>query len=153
MAFEYKPFIIKIPVTYILSENKRLGGGRRKHLSEEASNYINEIHTALNAADKEHLLDTYFYLNGDYGLKATYHFVVKGSYYRRDTDNMIKMLQDAVFNWIGINDSLIKDIHAYKFVAPSLDNEMVIVKLEPSFFDENSYEEEYKRVLKELPKQ
>lgn len=142
---EYKPLIIKIPVTYILSENQRLGGGRRKHLSPQAVQYKEELSSALNVLGSETFYNEYPWLLGNDNIKATYHFVVNQSMFRRDVDNMIKMMQDSLFEWLELNDSLITEVHAFKFYAPSSETELVVIRLEPSMLNTYAYEEKLRQ--------
>lgn len=143
---EYKPFIVKIPVNYILSENQRLGGGRKKHLSPQATEYKNQISGALSAINIDNFYEVYPFLNGEWNLRATYHFVINQSMYRRDLDNCIKMFQDSLFEWLELNDSIIVELHAYKFFTPSSDMEYIIATLEPSELNISAYEEKLRSV-------
>lgn len=65
----------------------------------------------------------------------TVQFVVKQSFGRRDTDNMLKSMQDSVFRHLGLNDSRIVELHAYKSFLPEAKNEYIKIRLSESTHD------------------
>lgn len=48
---------------------------------------------------------------------------------RRDLDNTIKLIQDGVFRALGINDSHVMSIKAYKTLCPDIPEEKVCIQL------------------------
>lgn len=145
----FKPLVIKIPVQYIPSENQRLTGGRNKTLSPIAKQFKDEVMNSLiplTEGDEggEAFYKTYPYLNGEYPLKVTYHFVVTSSFWRRDWDNFIKMFQDTLFEWLELNDSYIVHGDVTKFFAPSAPYEMIVAIIEPSDIDVEAYEKKFR---------
>lgn len=65
----------------------------------------------------------------------TVQFVIKQSFGRRDTDNMLKACQDAFFRHLGLNDSRIVELHAYKSFLPEAKNEYIMIRLSESTHD------------------
>lgn len=47
----------------------------------------------------------------------------------RDLDNTLKLVQDAIFRALEINDSHVLEIHASKSLCPELDEEKILVEL------------------------
>lgn len=141
---EFKPFIVKIPVNYIPSENQRLSGGRKKHLTPVALQFKTDVFNSLLPLGNEEFGQNYPYLDGNYQLDCEYHFVLNQSMFRRDTDNLVKMFQDSLFDWLELNDSLIVRIEAIKFYAPSSPNEFIIAKIQPSQVNISIYEEKFR---------
>lgn len=56
----------------------------------------------------------------------------KQSFFRRDTDNTIKLIQDSIARHLGVNDSRIITVHATKSICPNLQEEKVCVCLSQS---------------------
>ena len=48
---------------------------------------------------------------------------------RRDLDNTIKLIQDGIFRAIGVNDSHVMSIKAYKTLCPDIPEEKVCIQL------------------------
>lgn len=65
----------------------------------------------------------------------TVQFVLKQSFGRRDTDNMLKSMQDSVFRHLGLNDSRIVELHAYKSFLPEAKSEYIMIRLSESNHD------------------
>ena len=58
--------------------------------------------------------------------------IFKQSFFRRDTDNTIKLLQDTIFRYLGLNDSRVISIYATKSIFPNISEEKICVSLSES---------------------
>jgi Holliday junction resolvase RusA-like endonuclease len=111
----------------------RKGGG--KYLSRQASEFKNVLQRQLGVLNPEVIEN----------LKAIplYHlhieYVMKKSYGRRDLDNLNKLVQDGIFQFLGVNDSRVVSLNIEKYNRSGGSYEFIIVKLTPSKIDINKY--------------
>jgi Holliday junction resolvase RusA-like endonuclease len=111
----------------------RKGGG--KYLSPQASEFKNVLQRQLGVLNPEVIEN----------LKAIplYHlhieYVMKKSYGRRDLDNLNKLVQDGIFQFLGVNDSRVVSLNIEKYNRSGGSYEFIIVKLTPSKIDINKY--------------
>jgi Holliday junction resolvase RusA-like endonuclease len=111
----------------------RKGGG--KYLSPQASEFKNVLQRQLGVLSPEVIEN----------LKAIplYHlhieYVMKKSYGRRDLDNLNKLVQDGIFQFLGVNDSRVVSLNIEKYNRSGGSYEFIIVKLTPSKIDINKY--------------
>jgi Holliday junction resolvase RusA-like endonuclease len=134
----YKPFIVKIPVDYIPSENQRLQG---RHLSTMARSFKDSVYNSLCTIDNEEFYKGYSWIYDNMSFKLDITFILNTSFWRRDTDNMCKMTIDCLFEWLELNDSSIVSMNATKYYAPSSDCEYIILALYQNEINYMSYEE------------
>lgn len=66
--------------------------------------------------------------------RVTYNFILKSNFFKRDADNCIKKIQDAVFECLHVNDSRIVELHGYKSFKPG-DSEYLILRVSESDYD------------------
>jgi Holliday junction resolvase RusA-like endonuclease len=64
---------------------------------------------------------------------------MKKSYGRRDLDNLNKLVQDGIFQFLGVNDSRVVSLNIEKYNRSGGSYEFIIVKLTPSKIDINKY--------------
>lgn len=62
----------------------------------------------------------------------TIQFIFKQSFFKRDLDNLMKVVQDAIFRYFGINDSRVIELHTYKSILPNAAEEKICVSLSQS---------------------
>lgn len=64
-----------------------------------------------------------------------FSFIIKKNFWTRDIDNMIKVVQDAIFECLDVNDSRIIEHHNYKNIRNNSEFEYLIVRLSISNYD------------------
>ena len=62
----------------------------------------------------------------------TIQFIFKQSFFKRDLDNLMKVVQDAIFRYFKINDSRVIELHTYKSILPNSTEEKICVCLSES---------------------
>lgn len=62
----------------------------------------------------------------------TIQFIFKQSFFKRDLDNLMKVVQDAIFRYFKINDSRVIELHTYKSILPNASEEKICVCLSES---------------------
>lgn len=62
----------------------------------------------------------------------TIQFIFKQSFFKRDLDNLMKVVQDAIFRYFKINDSRVIELHTFKSILPSAAEEKICVSLSES---------------------
>ena len=62
----------------------------------------------------------------------TIQFIFKQSFFKRDLDNLMKVVQDAIFRYFKINDSRVIELHTYKSILPNATEEKICVSLSES---------------------
>jgi Holliday junction resolvase RusA-like endonuclease len=86
----------------------RKGGG--KYLSPQASEFKNVLQRQLGVLSPEVIENLksipLYHLNIEY--------VMKKSYGRRDLDNLNKLVQDGIFQFLGVNDSRVVSLNIEK---------------------------------------
>ena len=98
----------KIPSVNAMYLNRRSGG---KRLSPDAQEFKADLLLKLsNSSLKKNLLINE---NRGYILHIVY-VLQKKSFLRRDLDNLNKATIDSIFNYLGINDSRLIELHTYK---------------------------------------
>jgi Holliday junction resolvase RusA-like endonuclease len=111
----------------------RKGGG--KYLSPQASEFKNVLQRQLGVLSPEVIENLksipLYHLNIEY--------VMKKSYGRRDLDNLNKLVQDGIFQFLGVNDSRVVSLNIEKYNRSGGSYEFIIVKLTPSKIDINKY--------------
>lgn len=73
--------------------------------------------------------NNYSWINKDTLFEMNMDVIFKNSILMRDLDNCIKLLQDAIFRALDINDSHVIKIHASKKLWPGIDEEKIFVSL------------------------
>lgn len=74
------------------------------------------------------------WISPDMVYSVEYNFVLKSEFWKRDIDNMIKVVQDAVFECLHVNDSHIIEVRSRKMLRAG-DNEYLILRVGESNFD------------------
>jgi len=100
-----------IMVDKFISVNQAYLNGRAgsKYLSDEAKRMKSQIHHMLSHSRvKDKKIDV------DSLLSVKYGFYIKNGYYKRDLDNMVKLMQDSIFEYFGVNDVFVSKIETYK---------------------------------------
>lgn len=100
--------------------------------SPQAVNFSQEIEEQLLTLDFKTLAPwiwevEYF----DY----TVQFVFNSSFNARDVDNCQKLSQDVLFRHLGLNDSRILSLHAWKSYLPKSKEELIMIRLNESTFN------------------
>lgn len=67
--------------------------------------------------------------------RIDFSFILKKNFWIRDIDNMIKVVQDAIFECLDVNDSRIIEHHNYKNIRDNSEYEYLIVRLSISDYD------------------
>lgn len=67
-------------------------------------------------------------------LDLTFQVTFNANFFKRDLDNTIKTFQDAIFTYLGLNDSKVVSIHGWKTIMPGAPEELICVKLKESNF-------------------
>lgn len=67
-------------------------------------------------------------------LDLTFQVTFNANFFRRDLDNTIKTFQDAIFTYLGLNDSKVVSLHGWKTIMPGAKEELICVKLKESDF-------------------
>ena len=62
----------------------------------------------------------------------TIQFIFKQSFFKRDLDNLMKVVQDSIFRYFKINDSRVIELHTFKSILPSASEEKICVSLSES---------------------
>lgn len=138
----FKTDPIVIPVDYLHSVNSMYAINQKSrvefkkpevHNSER--NVINWIRTKLPKSLIASLADT----TKRTMFRCHYDFLLKANSPVRDTSNMIKFIEDAIFRGFRIDDSRVIELEARKFPAANISNEYVSFLIEPSTYDFRSF--------------
>lgn len=78
------------------------------------------------------------WIREDIAFVITYNFILNHSFWKRDTDNMIKVMQDGIFECLNVNDSRIIELHGYKSFRHS-DYEYLIIRVGQSTYDYSQF--------------
>lgn len=94
--------------------------------SSDAKKIIEELEEQLRMIDfsKESWMfdkDAIFDLN--------IQLIFKQSFFRRDTDNTLKLIQDAIFKHLELNDSRVVSVSATKAVCSEFNDEKICVNI------------------------
>jgi Holliday junction resolvase RusA-like endonuclease len=122
MSLHNNPFFIAtLPLPPSINASyKVVSGHRRLSLSHEAAQFKQEAAWVLKHAEVEQ--DIWQSLQGDKSkkrktpLEVKYHFFFK-TMWRRDVDGAIKIVQDVVFEHLGLNDNLVVHLDVWKSVS------------------------------------
>lgn len=68
-------------------------------------------------------------------LKLSLHFLLKERFFNRDTSNFIKLIEDTIFDELGINDARNIELDCRKSFIKGSKNEYIKVTIEKSKFD------------------
>ena len=101
-----------------ISANRRLDYSKgKKHLSDEYRLEMNEIMESLSRAK---VPKNKFNPNSLY--KVSLSFGLTKNLFRRDLDNMVKPVIDAMFSYIGVNDNKIVELNLSKYMITKKKN-------------------------------
>lgn len=89
-----------------------------------------EINEQLKMIDFEEQAPWIFKKGAVFNL--TIQFIFKQSFFKRDLDNLMKVVQDAIFRYFKINDSRVIELHTFKSILPSASEEKICVSLSES---------------------
>lgn len=98
-----------------------------------ATKITEEINEQLKMIDFEEKAPWIFDNNTTFNL--TLQLILKQSLGKRDLDNTLKVIQDAIFRYLGLNDSRVVEIHAYKTILPKAPDEKICIRLSASDFE------------------
>lgn len=111
----------------------RKGGGR--YMAPAAKDFKDRIITQLNSQDESIIEEMkkipLYHLHIEYVLK-------QGSG-RRDLDNMNKLVQDALFQYLGVNDARVVSLNIEKYAREGGNMEFILIKLTETKIDINKY--------------
>lgn len=105
------------------------------------SNEVRSFKTNISKQTKSQLPKRLPFERNDV-FKISIQFILKDRFFMRDTDNMLKMLIDAIFEELGINDSRVVEIDAKKSFRKASRNEYIKVTIEKSEFDYEFFNKE-----------
>lgn len=126
--FEIVMKVDKFPSVNNLYETNRYGA---RFMRPEVSHMKWMIKEQIIKSDPKKYCD---WISPDIPYKVTYNFILKSSLWKRDTDNMIKVMQDGIFESLNVNDARIVEIHGYKSYRNS-DHEYLIIRLGRSSYN------------------
>ena len=66
-------------------------------------------------------------------------YVLKQGSGRRDLDNMNKLVQDALFQYLGVNDARVVSLNIEKYAREGGRMEFILIKLSETEIDINKY--------------
>ena len=66
-------------------------------------------------------------------------YVLKQGSGRRDLDNMNKLVQDALFQYLGVNDARVVSLNIEKYAREGGSMEFILIKLTETKIDINKY--------------
>jgi len=66
-------------------------------------------------------------------------YVLKQGSGRRDLDNMNKLVQDALFQYLGVNDARVVSLNIEKYAREGGSMEFILIKLTETEIDINKY--------------
>ncbi len=95
-----------------------------------ATKITEEINEQLRMIDFEEQAPWIFKKDAVFNL--TIQFIFKQSFFKRDLDNLMKVVQDAIFRYFKINDSRVIELHTFKSILPSASEEKICVSLSES---------------------
>jgi Holliday junction resolvase RusA-like endonuclease len=78
------------------------------------------------------------WINNNNVYYINFTFILNHSFWSRDLDNMLKTVQDCVFNSLNVNDSRVIEHHNYKNFKPG-DYEYLIMKVGLSNYPYNQF--------------
>lgn len=101
----------------------------------EVINMMNHIKNSLSESKIPNSLIT-----DDWGyLEVGVVIIMKQSFNRRDLDNTLKHSLDAVFQYFNVNDSRVISINSRKYENTDINNEAMLISIEPLGWDPNNY--------------
>lgn len=71
--------------------------------------------------------------------KVSLHFLIKERFFVRDTSNFIKLIEDTIFDELGINDARNIHLDCRKSLLTGSENEYIKVTIEKSDFNYNYF--------------
>lgn len=95
-----------------------------------ATKVTEEINEQLRMIDFEEQAPWIFKKDAVFNL--TIQFIFKQSFFKRDLDNLMKVVQDSIFRYFKINDSRVIELHTFKSILPSASEEKICVSLSES---------------------
>lgn len=138
---------IVIPLSYIPSVNSMYGYDKNSHQVFKEP-WIHKLEWYVKDYLNKHIPRYKFtFLKNGLRLRCYYDFFLKSLYEpvgvdvvkSRDTDNMIKAIEDIIFKYLKIDDRWVVELYARKHNAPDNGNEYVAFTIEPSDFDVTSF--------------
>jgi Holliday junction resolvase RusA-like endonuclease len=95
-----------------------------------ATKITEEINEQLRQIDFQEQAPWIFKKDAVFNL--TIQFIFKQSFFKRDLDNLMKVVQDAIFRYFKINDSRVIELHTFKSILPEASEEKICVSLSES---------------------
>lgn len=139
---------IIIPVEYIPSINNTYGydpGSKQVyketwiHVTEKKiQDYLRK--TVMKSQYRFVTNNNRFVCHYDFFLNKFYEPLGVGVEKSRDADNLIKVVEDAIFRFFGVDDSRVLEIYARKHNLPRAGSEYIAFSIEESNYDINSFQ-------------
>lgn len=117
-----------IPSVNSMYDHCRTSDGVRVYKSAETVNFQNSIgEQIVKSVD----LKKYPWINDKNLYITDYKFVLRNTFDRRDTSNMVKATEDAIHSVLQSNDNRVIKCTAQKFNNPEMIQEMIIYTMQP----------------------
>lgn len=136
---EKKFFVVQLKVTRIPSVNEAYEVNyktKKIYKSRAAVSFSHEVRKSLEDS-KVKLWCPWISPNINYKMEA--QFCMKKSLDKRDTSNCIKVFEDAVFSYLGINDVRNMEVYACKAYIKEHQSEFINLKLGHTDYDPYFY--------------
>jgi Holliday junction resolvase RusA-like endonuclease len=125
----------KIPSVNSIYLNRRGGG---KYLSPEATSFRSMMVNQLNRIFNQHP-EKLIELKNIPLFDLHIEYVMKQSVGRRDLDNLHKLTQDSLFQFLGINDARVVSLKLEKYNRTGGSYEFIVINISESKIDINKY--------------
>lgn len=144
-----KPLVIKVSYDHIQSINSAYIPirGNRLILSNDARSFKDTINNCLRELKRNiKWEEEYPWLKlKDLWIKLEIHVLFNKNFGSRDASNTIKLSEDCLASFLGINDSRNLEVSVTKFFVPSSPKEYLIFIVTPSQIDFLAYESRLKQ--------